>query len=467
MRVKDRFHPKLITLIIALSLCLSHSYLLTPEAFALSIEEEKILGQKFLAQIRRHFELVEDDFANKFISDLGLYLTTPVETKYFPFHFYIIKNNSLNAFAAPGGHIFVYSGLVEVMDSVDELAAVISHEIGHISARHLAQRLEQNKKIGLATMAGILAGVFIGGPLAEALVTGSVAAGLQTQLHYSRKDEQQADQLGFKYMNSAAFNPKGMLTILKRIEKESWLSSDKPPAYLMTHPTSPERMSNLDTMLSHYVQQHPTKETSHFEELFPFFKTILRAECIDSHEAERLFKLDLKKDPASPLPYFGLGLVYKERSSYPEAIHYLRKALERAPSFIPILTNIGEVYQMNGQDKKAISVLERALEQGEGNPSTMFLLGLSYENLEQYEKAIQLFEKLASFRPVKNEIYYHLGISYGRQERLGLAHYNFGLYFERLGQIQKARFHFKKALDFSGNDPALKKKIHEARKRHR
>jgi predicted Zn-dependent protease len=391
----------------------------------------------------------------------------PLETKHFPLNFYIIKNNSLNAFAAPGGHIFVYSGLVEVVDSAHELAAVICHEIGHVSARHLAQRLEQNKKIGLATMAGILAGVLIGGPVAEALVTGSVAAGIQTQLQYSRKDEQQADQLGFKYMNSATFDPKGMLTTLKKIARESWLGSDKSLPYLMTHPTGPERMSNLDTMLSQYMPQGPAQKTTRFTELFPFFKTIVRAKCLDSHEAERLFKLDLKKGPASPFPHLGLGLIYKERSRYPEAINHLRTALERAPHFIPILTNIGEAYQMNGQNEEAITVLERALEKGEGNSSTMFLLGLSYENLEQYEKAIQLLEKLASFKPVKNEVYYHLGISYGRQERLGLAHYNFGLYFKRLGQIQKAQFHFKKAGDFSGNNPTLKRKIHEATKRFR
>ena len=129
------------------------------KAYALSVEEEKVLGQKFLNNVRKYFDMVDDEYADQFINNLGQYLIRPLETKHFPFHFYIINDNNLNAFAAPGGHIFIYTGLIRVMDEIDELAAVICHEIGHVSARHLSYRIEQNKKIGLATMAGVLAGI--------------------------------------------------------------------------------------------------------------------------------------------------------------------------------------------------------------------------------------------------------------------------------------------------------------------
>jgi predicted Zn-dependent protease len=428
--------------------------------FALSIEEERILGQQFLAQIRGRFEIVEDDSATKFINDLGHYLIRPLETKPFPFKFYIIKDNTLNAFAAPGGHIFVFSGLVEALDSVDELAAVMCHEIGHVSARHLAQRIEQDQKINLAALAGILAGVFVGGPAGEAIATGSVAAGLQAQLYYSRNDERQADQLSFKYLKSAGFDPSGMVTSLEKIEKNQWQGVDKVPTYLKTHPSGPERMSNLDTLLSTYTAKSSSKGAEEqFKTLFPYFKTILRAKCLDSHEAERLFDLELKNGAPGTLPHFGLGIIFRERSEYALGIHHFKKALEGAPDSIMILKNLGEAYQMNGQNREAISVLELALKQDADDKSALFLLGLSYENLEQYEKAISIFERLISFKPVENAVYYHLGLSYGRQDKLALAHYNFGLYFKRLGQFQKARFHFRKAHNLSENNPALRKKI--------
>lgn len=457
--MKVRFHTYPIILTILLSLLFSPSYILKSNAFALSIEDEKTLGRDFLTQIRRHFELVDDDFTDPFINKLGHYLISPLETKHFPFNFYVIKDNTLNAFAGPGGRIFIFSGLVDVLDSVDELAAIICHEIGHVSARHLAKRIQQSKKIGLATLACIIAGMFLGGKAAGALITGSMAAGIQTQLSYSRDDERQADQLGFKYMQSAGFDPAGMLTTLKKIEKGSWLGTDKVPTYLLTHPCGPERMSNLDTMLSTYSPKCPKVEAARFSALFPLFKTVIRAKCLDSHDAERLFSLELKKTPGSDLPHLGLGIVYKERAEYTRAIYHLKKALETRPDFVPILTTIGKTYQMNGQDKEAVSVLEKALKLDKGSKSALFLLGVSYENLEQYEKAIHLFERLASLRPVKKEVYYHLGLSYGRHNRLALAHYNFGLYFKRLGQPQKARFHFRKADSLCQHNPDLRKKI--------
>ena len=447
---------------LCLFMLLSNLSLVTPKAFGLSIEEERRLGEEFVAQIRGYFKLVDDEYANQFITDLGRYLTMPLETKPFPFHFYIIKDNTLNAFAGPGGHIFVFSGLIEAMDNLDELASVICHELGHVTARHISQRIEQSKKIGLATMAAILAGALIGGELSGAVMTGAMAAGMQAQLSYSRNDERQADQLGFKYTKLASFDPAGLISSLKKIQKGQWFGTDRVPAYLLTHPTGPERMSNLDSMLTHFKPDPPTKETIQLRKRFPFFKTILRAECMGSQEAERLFHLDLEKDPSSLLAHFGLGIVYREKSEYDRAIRHLKIALKEDPDSISILTNLGQTYHMAGQDREAIPFLEKAFDRDGQGRSTIFLLALSYENLEKYEMAIQLLEKLTYLKPVDNEVYYHLGLSYGRQNRLALAHYNFGLYFSNLRQMQKASFHFQKADSLSDNNPALKKKIHDA-----
>ena len=87
--------------------------------------------------------IIEDDFAVQYINELGQYLLRPIETQFFPFRFYILKEYTMNAFAAPGGHLFFFSGLIEMTEEVDELAAVVCHEIGHITARHLAHRIEQ------------------------------------------------------------------------------------------------------------------------------------------------------------------------------------------------------------------------------------------------------------------------------------------------------------------------------------
>ena len=461
MKIKGAFHTNLIILITSLCLAFSSFSFPISAAFALSIQDEKKMGQEFLVQIRKHFEFADDDFANKFFNDLGHYLIRPMNPKYFPFDFYIIKNNDLNAFAAPGGHVFFFSGLIEVMDSIDELASVMCHEIGHVSARHIAQRIEQSKIINIATLAGVLAGILIGGPAAGALITGSQAAGVQAQLNYSRDDERQADQLGCKYTQLSCFDPKGMISTLEKLESGRFGPTHF-PTYLLTHPTGPERMSNLDSLLTDYVPGPPNREVEHFRALFPFFKTIIRAKCMDPDDAERLFKLELKKRPASSQAHFGLGIVYMKKAEIPEAKQHLEKALEGYPRAIPVLTNLGEAYQLSGQDREAIRVFKKALDLDKGSGSALYLLGISYENLDQYDDAIQIFERLASVTPVKHEVYYHLGISHGRQNRLMLAHYNFGLYFKKTGRREKARFHFRKAKDLSRNNPALQEKIRQA-----
>ena len=425
----------------------------------LSLEEERILGQEFLAEVRRYFKLVEDDFANEYINDLGHYLTKSLDTKPFPFRFYIIENNTMNAFAGPGGHIFVYSGLIEATDQVDELAAVICHEIAHVSARHISLRIDQNKKIGLATMAGVLAGALIGGKTAGAIMTGSVAAGLQAQLHYSRNDERQADQLGYKYMGSAGFHPAGMIAALNKISRNQGYSTEKMPPYLMTHPTGPERMASLDSMLSGYTSPAEGGVVKKFRKNFPFFRTVLTAKCSTPAEATRVFRGMLEKGPDSAIGHFGLGLVFKETSEYEGAIEHLQKALKEAPESIPILKNLGEAYQLDGQEQEAITLFETVLKKDGQEKSVMFLLAKSYHDREDYPKAISLYERLSVIEPVKDEVFRYLGESYGRVGKLALAHYYSGIYFKRLGNLEKAAFHFRKAVEFSENDVSLKSRI--------
>ena len=459
MKARSPFQKVTLILVIALFLLLCPLGLFSTKAFALSIEDERAMGQELLSQVRAYFEFLDDPFADRFINYLGQYLILPVETKFFPFHFYIIKGNDLNAFAGPGGHIFVFSGLIEVMDTVDELAAVLCHEIGHVTARHIAKRIAQAKNIGLAQLAGALAAILLGGEAAAPLLAGTMAAGIQAQLHYSREDERQSDQLSFKYMKPSGFAPDGMISSLKKIEKGSWFGTDKIPSYLLTHPTGPERMSNLDAMLSNYTPGPLKKEAEQLRALFPILKTVVSAKCLAPNDAERLFRRQSGKAPDAYLPHLGLGIVYMRESEYAKAIQELKKSLVAKPDFAPVLRTLGEAYQMNGQDEEALRILQKALLLDDEDIATQYLIGLSYENMGQYKKAIRLFERLASFSPVKNEVYYHLGISYGRLERLGLAHYYFGRYFMKLGQYRKASFHFQKANGLSGKSPTLRKKI--------
>lgn len=432
------------------------------DAAALTLQDETLLGQKYLALLRQYFEFVEDDYATAYINSLGQYLIKPLETKHFQYRFYIVKSNDLNAFAVPGGHIFVFSGLIEASGEVDELASVLCHEIGHISGRHMANRLEQSKKLNLLSMAGLLAGILIGGEAGGALMAGTMGATQQAQLAYSRDDERQADQLGVKYMDASGFDPAAQVTIMRKLSEASWGSVSKIPNYLLTHPGGPERMAGIENMISGRTPTPGKPEAGEFKGQFPVFKTIVRATTMDPAYGEEVFRRELEKQPDATLAHFGLGIALKEGMEYEGAIEQFRMALKGEVYAPIILAHLGEAYQLAGRDDEAIGVLERALKLDSQNRGALFLLAHSYQSKEEYQKAIDLYKKLTYLKPVKKEVYYNLGICYGREKRLARAHYNFGIYFMRLGRIEKARFHLQKAGALCQNDPSLKDRIRKA-----
>jgi predicted Zn-dependent protease len=433
----------------------------SPAAF-LSPEDETQLGDRFLRSITSQYELSDYPYIVQYINDLGTYLGGQIEVPYFPLNFYVIKEGDINAFAAPAGHVFIFSGLIDLMDSVDELASVLAHELAHVSARHLAASVERSKKIGLATMAGILAGILAGGEVGGALATGSVAAGVQAELGYSREDESQADQLGFKYAHMSGFDPQGMIRVLKKIQRESGYGTGETPSYLLTHPGAPERMAAIEVMLQGYEKPPDTDKAKELRSNFPIFHTTVMAVCLNKEDAMREFKKRVLAGPESAMANYGLGLVLEREGLIDEALNYFKTALRKDPDSIPLMFAMGNAYQMSGQYKNSIAILNKALERSPKDKDIMYLLALSLQNLEQYDEASSIYERLTSLPPVKDMVYYNLGLIYGRQGKLALAHYNLGIYFSKLKGREKALFHFKKSRELADGDPSLGEKIDKA-----
>lgn len=355
----------------------------------------------------------------------------------------------------------MFSGLISKMGTIDELAAVLCHEAAHVTARHLSERMDQAQKIGYATMAGMLAGILVGGKAGSAIASGTVAASIQKQLGYSREDERQADQIGYQYMLRSGFDPSGMILTLTNLEKGQFHGADVIPPYLLTHPGGTERISNIESMLSTSPKAESKEENRKYHELFPYFKTVVRARTGEPHEVEAEFRKELAKDPDSPLALFGLGVHWQERSEHDKAIENFQKAIKSRPDSLPIMRKLAESYQLKGMDKAAADILEKVSRADNRDKASLFLLAKSYQNMEEHTKAIRIFERLLLLNPVKDEIYYNLGVSYGRENRLALAHYNFGIYFKKQGEKSKAMFHFQKAEGFAGGDPVLTEKIRE------
>lgn len=198
--------------------------LLPPPASALiSLEEERKMGEEAYAEVIAAIPLVDDPDIVDYVRNLAKRLEAYVPDKPFPFTVYVADVGQMNAFAIPGGYIFMYRGMMTALESEAELAGVLAHEMGHVWRRHIAKRIEKSKSTNLASIAGLLAGLVLGGmvspALGQALTMGSVAGGVQQQLAFSREDEQEADWAAFKTMTSAGYPPREMERSFQRIWK--------------------------------------------------------------------------------------------------------------------------------------------------------------------------------------------------------------------------------------------------------
>jgi len=208
-----KYLTKLILVLFISATFLHPVYRVNP-ALAFSVGEEREVGEQLLTMVRRGFNLLDEPDIIQYINKLGQETLAVAGSQYFDYHFFVINNKELNAFAAPSGLIFFHSGLIESLDSEGELVGVMAHEIGHVVSRHLAGRISKNAKISAASMLGLLLGIALGGgPLTEAVIAGSAAAGQSAALSFSRMDEEESDRLAFKWMQEQNRDPSAMVDI--------------------------------------------------------------------------------------------------------------------------------------------------------------------------------------------------------------------------------------------------------------
>lgn len=215
------------------------------ELTTMSPQQEAALGQQAAAQVEREIGLVRDPKLVGYVEGLGARLAARSPRQDVTYRFAVADMPEANAFALPGGWVYVSRGLLALANSEDELANVIGHEIGHVAARHAAQRQTRATGVGLLSALGTIAAAVVGGGEAARMVgqLGQVAgAGLIAS--YSRDQERQADAVGQKISAEAGWDPAGMATFLETLEREGRLRAEgaqRAPSFLDSHPAAGER----------------------------------------------------------------------------------------------------------------------------------------------------------------------------------------------------------------------------------
>ena len=446
-KIKKGFFQKLIFVIISFFLL---PLVLPPRSPAMTIQQERELGEKVLQEVKRRWPMVQEPSVNEYVTRIGKRILQSVEAQPFEYQFYVINIPEVNAFAVPGGKVFVNSGLILLVDNEDELAGVMAHEIGHVVARHIAKRSEKGLKLSLATLGALLAGILLGGQAVGAVATTAVAASETAALKYSRDDEDEADYLGLKFMDRSGYDRQGMITMLKKLRRMQGPAASDPPAYLLTHPAIEERAANLEIEMARFPSEKAVpKPTGNIKRI----QSKLVAEEKDAARSVVYFENWLKRQPDDPEAFFGLGLAQKRMGGLDRAIESFSKAASLAPQDGEILRELGGAYLLKGYLPEAQKSLEGARALSPSDAMTFFYLGRVYSEQKSVNEALQSFLRAKELNSNLPQIYYHLGMAFGAKGMLGQAYMSFGYYYKSVGDPKTALLHFNKALPYF-NEPA-------------
>lgn len=213
----------------------------------LSPMEEKELGEAFFRSLHSQININQDAEIQQYIQTIGEKLAAHGDMPGNPFHFFVVMENDINAFAGPGGYIGVNSGLILITEAESELASVMAHEIAHVTQRHLYRAAEAAGRLSVPTMAATLAAILLGTQapaLGQAAIMAIQAGSVQFQINFTRENEEEADRVGMQTLAGSHYDPRSMPTFFERLQQSSRYYGQNIPEFLRTHPVTASRISD-------------------------------------------------------------------------------------------------------------------------------------------------------------------------------------------------------------------------------
>jgi predicted Zn-dependent protease len=211
--------------------------------------QERQIGQQSMLQIRASKQFLDDAEINDYLNQLGYILVENSTEPGLGFEFFAINDYNVNAFAMPGGFIGVNVGLLLTAQTESELAAVLSHEIAHVTQHHLARILAGQQGDGLASIAALAVAILAARnspQAAEAAIVSMQARAMQKRLDYTRTHEQEADRIGLDILQKSNFSIHAMPEFLNRLQRATQLLEGQAPSYLRTHPVTGDRVADIE-----------------------------------------------------------------------------------------------------------------------------------------------------------------------------------------------------------------------------
>ena len=383
-----------------------------------TLQDEMKMGREFEVLVKSTMPIIEDPVVHDYVQGIvdRIVKTLPPQPYKFPTN--VVLHNSLNAFAAPGGFVFVFSGLIMHLNHESELAGVLSHEIAHVTQRHIAGRMERGRVISMASLLGVVAGVAAGlaggGNAGGAAMMGSMAAGSSAMLNYSRLDEDDADRFGIKYLVDAGYNPHGLSGAFEVLKSQNWGGGSAVPTYLSTHPDLDLRIARLRADLQ--TMPESLKNRKEDDGRFRRIQALLWARHGDPAHAEQIFAKSGGKDPVALM---GQAMLAARQNRIKDARNLFGQALKLAPSDALILREAGIFeYSKGGDMSRARSCLEKALKLYPDDFYALFFYARILDDSGDTVGAQQRYREVLRHVPEDSEVHTYYGRSLGSVNKL-------------------------------------------------
>ncbi len=329
-----------------------------------SPEYERRLGQIFLKQVRQVSDVLDDPEVEAYIAALGSQLANNSDAPSQPFTFLVMDNPRINAFAGPGGVIGINTGVFLHSANESEVAAVIAHEIAHVTQRHLARSFEEASRYKLPRAAAIIGAIIISiaNPQAgAAALAGIQGLDTQNQINFTRANEEEADRIGMQILVKAGYEPHGMPSFFGKLKRLSRYVQNGAPEFLRTHPLTTNRIADAEARAARFP-------TGQFEDSLAY-RLIRRKLSVNSLKNPKKAILSLRKeletnkgtDPRVVLPLrYGLACAYIANGDFPLAEHQLSFLLRSNADESAYLLLAAELEKQRSDYDAAFKIYEKA-----------------------------------------------------------------------------------------------------------
>ncbi|BFM14959.1 M48 family metalloprotease [Maricurvus nonylphenolicus] len=438
-----------------------------------SRQKEFELGQTWLRLYRSQVPTSSDPLLHDYVEQLLTQLARHSELKDRTLELIVVKNPSMNAFAVPGGVVGVHTGLFLFAQNEDQLSSVLAHELAHLSQRHFARGVEQRQKASIPTMAAMLASLVLaataGGDAGLAAMTATQAAALDSQLRFSRQNEQEADRIGMKTMVSAGKDPNAVPEMFESMLRSTRYSR-RPPEFLLTHPVTESRIADSRNRASQYpARQYPDNLDFH----------LMRARIRLKHEntpqdGVKRFVSELEGESSSPeASRYGLVLALTATNQTDRAREAFAPLKEKSPDKTAYILAEVDIEVADDNLGKALNLLEGSLKQWpQSHPLNVRYAEVLMKSGE-YALCEEVLQEHVKRRPKDDYVWYLLAEVHGLAGNILGVHQARAEYFILNGVYDKAQQQLRNALKLSqGNyhqtallEERLKQVTHMQRKK--